>query len=149
VPGNAWQQSTGRRARWREILARATQIVGFEQHALDNGQQGRAGRRQPRQALAGAHKDIDAQLLLELANLPAHAGLRGVEHGRHFGQIEATPCRFPDRTQLLKIHILMAGGTACGCASRLFLFVFVGCSNRPAQARSRHARPARQSGGLF
>jgi hypothetical protein len=72
-----------------EILARAAQVFGLEQHALDDRQQRRPGRGQPGEALAGAGKDLHPEFLLQLANLPAHARLRGVQHGGDFRQVEA------------------------------------------------------------
>jgi len=74
------------------------------QQALHNGQHGLARRREAREALAGAHEDLDAQLFLQLADLAAHARLRGVEDVRHLGQVEAAAHRLAHGPQLLEVH---------------------------------------------
>ncbi len=85
-------------------VADALQVVGFEQQAFDDRQHGRTRRRQPGQTLAGAHEDVDAELVFQLADLSADAGLRGVQHVGHVGQVESAADRFADGSQLLKIH---------------------------------------------
>jgi hypothetical protein len=49
-------------------------------------------------------KIVDAELFLELADLPAHAGLRGVEHGGDLGEVEAAARRLPHGPELLEVH---------------------------------------------
>ncbi|MNH34148.1 hypothetical protein D3C79_947240 [compost metagenome] len=108
------QRITGLRMRGRngqppllagtEVLAGAAQVVGLEQQLFHDGHQAFARRRQAGEAFAGTHKNLHAQLLLQFANLAAHTGLRGVEHLRHFREIETPAHGFPHRAQLLKIH---------------------------------------------
>jgi len=62
------------------------------------------GGRQTRQALTGAHEDLDAKLILQLTDLAAHAWLRRVQCFRDHGEVEALANSFPDRTQLLEVH---------------------------------------------
>ena len=93
-----------------KVLTGPPQVVGLLQQALDDRQHRRAGRRQPGQALAGAHEDGDAQLIVQLADLPADARLRGVQGLRDSGQVEAPADGFAHRAQLLEVHERPAGG---------------------------------------
>ena len=91
-----------------EVVAGTPQIVGLMQQALDDGHDIAAWLGQAGQAFAGAHKDVYAQLILELADLPADAGLRGVQRLRHLGQVEAAALGLADGAELLEVH-----GDAC------------------------------------
>jgi hypothetical protein len=62
----------------RKVVAGALQVVGLAQQAFDDGQHHLAGWRQAGQPLAGAHEQVDAEFMLQLADLAAHAWLRGV-----------------------------------------------------------------------
>jgi hypothetical protein len=59
---------------------------------------------QPREPLACAHEQLNAQFILQLTDLAAHARLRGVQSLRHLGQVVAPTNGFTDRSQLLEIH---------------------------------------------
>ena len=92
--------------------------VSIEQQSLDDGQHRFAGRREAGQALAGAHEDLDAQLVLQLADLPAHARLRGVQHLGHHRQVEALADGLAHRAELLEVHGLR-GTAPCLCEDRI------------------------------
>jgi hypothetical protein len=62
-----------------EVLARPVQVLGIQQQALHPGQHPLARRREAGQALARAHEDLHAQLVFQLADLAADAGLGGVQ----------------------------------------------------------------------
>ena len=68
-----------------------------------------AGRRELRQTLADPHEDLDAEFVLEFADLSADAGLGRVQHTRHLGQAEARARRLAHGAQLLEVH----GCSAC------------------------------------
>ena len=87
-----------------EVLAGAAQVLGLAQQPLDDGHHVAARLGQAGQALAGAHEDVDAELVLELADLPAHAGLRGVQRLRHLGQVEVAALGLADGSELLEVH---------------------------------------------
>ena len=87
-----------------EVLPRTAQVFGLQEQALDDRQQRGARWCQARQAFASAHEDLDTQLIFQLTDLAAYAGLRGVQRLGHFGQIETTARGFANRTQLLEIH---------------------------------------------
>jgi hypothetical protein len=87
-----------------EFLPGMPQVAALHQHALDDRQPMAAGFGQAGQALAGAHEELDAEFFLEFADLPAHAGLGGVERVSDFGQVEAAAHGFAHRAQLLEIH---------------------------------------------
>ena len=87
-----------------EIAGGAAQAFGVAQHAFDDRQHLRAGLGQAGQAFAGAHEEIDAELVFQLADLAAHPRLRGVQGGGDFGQVEAAACRLTNGAQLLEVH---------------------------------------------
>ena len=70
-------------------MARLAQVVALEQYALDDGQQVVAGGREARQPLAGTREQGDAELVFQLADLPAHAGLGRMQRVSRFGEVEA------------------------------------------------------------
>ncbi len=88
-----------------QLLARAPEAVGIEQHALDDRQQRLAGAGQAQQTLARAHEQLDAELLLELAHLATDSRLRSVQRGGHLGQVEAAAHRLAHRSELLEVHL--------------------------------------------
>jgi hypothetical protein len=98
--GNAQAAAAG----LREIVGCALEVVGLLQQALDDRQHLLSGLRQPREALAYAHEQFDAQLLLQLADLAAHAGLRGVQRMCDLGQVEAAALGLADGAELLEVH---------------------------------------------
>ena len=96
-----------------KLLTRAPEVVGIVEHALHDRDDRRADFGQRGQALAGAHEDLDAELVLELADLPADARLRGMQGPRDLGQVESLPDCFSNRAQLLEVHVpCRSGGPA-------------------------------------
>ena len=77
-----------------------------------------AGRGQPGQAFAGAHEELDAELVLELADLTADAGLRRMQRLRHIREVEVAADGFSDGAELLEIHDQILCGAARRRASR-------------------------------
>src|SRR5690606_37040937 len=86
------------------FLARVAQVFRFEQQAFDDVENMLAGLGHAHQALAVALENLHAQLVFQLADLAADAGLRSKQHIGDLGQVIATARRLPDGTQLLKIH---------------------------------------------
>ena len=86
------------------FLGEILDVLGIEQHALDQHQQFLAGLGEPQQSLALAHENIDAEFHFQIAYVFRHAGLRGVERVGGLGQVEIPSNRFPDDAQLLEIH---------------------------------------------
>jgi len=71
--------------------------LGLREHRLP-------GRRERHELLAAALEQLDAELLFELANLLAHAGLRGVQ-ARGGGRDVQIPAHDLDQvSQLLEFH---------------------------------------------
>ncbi|OBQ15096.1 MAG: hypothetical protein AN481_19875, partial [Aphanizomenon flos-aquae LD13] len=64
------------------------QVARFEQDALGDLDDLLARFGDADEALARAHEDLHAQLILELEDLLAHAGLRREQHLRGLRQIE-------------------------------------------------------------
>jgi hypothetical protein len=87
-----------------EVGAGALEVVRLDQQSLDDRQHHLAGWREPGEPLAGAHEDLDAEFLLQFADLPAHAGLRGVQDEGDFGEVEALADGFAHGAQLLEVH---------------------------------------------
>ena len=59
---------------------------------------------QAREALAGAHEEVDAELLFQLTDLATDTGLRSEERLGDLGQIEVATLGLADRAQLLEVH---------------------------------------------
>jgi hypothetical protein len=93
-----------------KLVGDAAQVLGIEQNAVDHLGQFLARLGQPEQTLATAHEDLDAEFVLEILDVLADAGLRGVQGGRHFGQVEVLAQRLADDAQLLEVH-----GGSSGC----------------------------------
>ena len=87
-----------------EFSACLAQVAAAQQDAFNDGQYVATRVRQAGQSLACAHKEFNAEFLLQFANLPANARLRGVQLIGHFGEVEAATHRRPHGAQLLKIH---------------------------------------------
>ncbi len=87
-----------------EFVAGLAQVLRLEQQALDDADDLAARRGQAGQPLAVALEDLHAELLLQLADLARHAGLRGVQRVGDLGQIELAAHRLADRSQLLEVH---------------------------------------------
>ena len=88
----------------RKLLGCLAQVAAVLQDTFDDGQHVVAGFRHTRQPLARTHKQGDTQLILQLADLPTYPWLRGVQHMRHLGQVEAAAYGFPHGAQLLEVH---------------------------------------------
>ena len=82
--------------RARVLVGEALDVGRVEQHALGDARQLFTGFRQPQQPLALAHEEVDAEFVLEILDVLADAGLRGVEGIGDFGEIAIPPNGFPD-----------------------------------------------------
>ena len=83
------------------------QVLGFLQQMLHDLDHRLAWLGQGDDALAMAHENLHAELVLELADLLGDPGLGSVELLGRLGEIQALPYGLADVTQLLKIHRLM------------------------------------------
>ena len=79
-----------------ELLGDAADVLRVEQHPFHYFQQFLAGLGHAEQALALAHENLNAQLVLKILDALADAGLRGVDGFRHLGQVEALTDGFAD-----------------------------------------------------
>ena len=61
------------------------------------GQHMPAGLGEAGEALAGAHEQLDTQLVFQLTDLAAHPGLRGVQHVGDLREVEAAAYGLPHR----------------------------------------------------
>ena len=61
------------------------EVFGFEQHTADDLDRFLAGLRQPQEAFAAAHKQLDAELVLEILDVLAHTRLGSEQCARHLG----------------------------------------------------------------
>ena len=95
-----------------ELLGDALDVAGVDQHALDDRDQLPARLGQPEQALAAAHEQLDAELVLEILDVLADARLRGVQRIGDLGQVEVLRDRLADDAQLLEVHRPSSGGMA-------------------------------------
>ena len=78
------------------------------------------GSVKPEQPLAAAHEDLDPQLVLEILDVFADAGLRGVERAGYLGQVEIAPHGLANDAQLLEVHESRAPGPPSNtCSWRL------------------------------
>jgi hypothetical protein len=93
-----------------EFLAGFFEVAALQQQALDDRQHMGARLGQAGQALAGAHKQFNAELFFQFADLPADPGLRGVQGIGDVGQVEVASHGLAHGTQLLEVH----GGEGCG-----------------------------------
>ncbi len=87
-----------------ELLAEPLDVGGVDQNALDDLDQLLAGVGQAEQALAAAHEQLDAELVLEVLDVLADARLRGEQRVGHLGQVEVPPHRLAHDAQLLEVH---------------------------------------------
>ena len=94
----------------RKPSADLRQVLRIDEHALDDldGFLARVG--QAKQAFAAAHKQLDAELVLEVLDVLADARLRGQQCVGDLGQIEVAAGCFADDAQLLKVHARLASG---------------------------------------
>ncbi len=90
----------------RELLACAAQVLRFRQDALGNVDGGLAGLGQRDEPLAMAHEYLDAELVLERADLLGNTWLRRMQGRRRLGDVEAAPHDFSQVAKLLELHDL-------------------------------------------
>src|SRR5690606_21058169 len=97
--------------------------------------------REAGQPFAVALEDQDAQLVLELADLPADARLGGEERVSDLGQVESPPDCLAHRAQLLEVHALTFISECCICLlghiRSQYESILVDLPNRWAPAPSR------------
>ena len=79
-------------------------LLDFAQRAARGGDHRFAGGRERGEALALPHEDADAELVLELANLFADAGLRREQSLRRVGHVEAVVDDRAKIAQLLQVQ---------------------------------------------
>jgi len=77
-----------------EFLAGAAQVLRLRQDALGDRHDRLARLRHRHQALAMAHEHLDAELLLERADLLRDPGLRGMKGLRRLGHVEPSAYDF-------------------------------------------------------
>ena len=87
-----------------ELGADALDVLDLPQRAARGGDHGFAGRRDRREALAGANEDADPELVLELAHLLAHAGLRREQRCGGVRHVEAVVDDRAEIAQLLEVQ---------------------------------------------
>src|ERR1039457_414916 len=87
-----------------EVVRRALQVVDLVQRALDDVEHHLPRFGDRGHALAAAHEDVEAEPVLELADLLRHPRLRGMQGVGGFGQVEPAAHRLAHIAQLLEIH---------------------------------------------
>jgi hypothetical protein len=87
-----------------ELLPDLFQVVRFVQDAPGDAEDGLAGLGDGDDAFAVAHEDRYAQLLFQLLDLLADAGLRGIQRGGGIGDAQAAPNDLVEISELLQIH---------------------------------------------
>ena len=87
-----------------KFLGGLLEVLGIVQHALGDGKHGFARLGDGHDALAVAHEDLDTQFLLQLPDLLADAGLRGVQRAGGTRDIQSLTHDLVEVTQLLQIH---------------------------------------------
>ena len=87
-----------------ELGSHAADVLDLPQRAARGGDHRFAGRRDRRDALAGANEDADAELVLELAHLLAHARLRREQRCGGVRHVEAVVGDRAEIAQLLKVQ---------------------------------------------
>ncbi|MDR6354763.1 hypothetical protein Q3H58_001434 [Pseudomonas psychrotolerans] len=87
-----------------ELLGDLLDAFAFAQDLAGGLDDPLTGRRHPGQVLAAASEHLDAQFVLEQADLLADAGLRGIETLGGGGNVQIVVGDFPDVSQLLQFH---------------------------------------------
>ena len=87
-----------------EFLPHLAEVFRVVQHAPGDVENGLAGLGDGDDTLAVAHEDVGAQLLLQLLDLFADVGLRGVQRVGGIGNLQAASHDFIEITQLLQVH---------------------------------------------
>src|ERR1019366_6784296 len=127
-----------------EVVRRALQVVDLLQHALDDAEHHLPRFGDRGHALAAAHEDVEAELVLELADLLRHPRLRGMQGVGGLGQVEPAAHRLAYIAQVLEIHGLGLNTTLLYGYAYLFVLLITrvyyatGCIGK-----SRNRRPAR------
>src|ERR1700690_2376123 len=85
-----------------EVPRRALQVVGLLQHALDDAENRLARLGERSDAFAAAHENVEAELVLEFADLFRHSRLRGMQSVSSLGEVEPAAHRLAHVAQLLK-----------------------------------------------
>ncbi len=96
-----------------EFVGDALQVGDFAQRAARGGDHDLAGRRERRQALALAHEDRQAELVLELPDLLADAGLRREQRFRRHGYVEPVVDHRAEIFDLLEVHGVITERVKC------------------------------------
>ncbi len=87
-----------------ELLGDLLDALALAQNLASRGDDALSSRCHPRQMLATAGEHLDAEFILQQANLLADAGLRGEQTLGSCRNVEVMVRHFPDVTQLLKLH---------------------------------------------
>src|SRR5690606_17159961 len=128
-----------------ELFRQILDVVGVHQHALDDFHHCLARLGESEQALALAHIELDAELILQILDVLGHAGLGGVESVGHLGEVEIAPYRFPHDAQLLEVHFA-SFSSVIFCVARYTLHLIAAMLHFSAgklvgRSRSELARP--------
>ena len=88
-----------------EMRRDVSDVLEVDKDTFDQWRKLLAGLRQPDNAFAVPDEDADPKLMLEIHDVLADAGLRGVECLRNLGQIEVAVKRFTQNSNLLQVHL--------------------------------------------
>src|SRR4051812_26489333 len=107
-----------------ELLAGAPQVLRLGEDALGDRDHLLAGLGDCDQALAVASEHLDAELVLERADLLRDAGLRGVQRLGRLGNVQPPAHDFGEIAKLLEFH---ACGGACAAYPAVAPFISSSC----------------------
>jgi hypothetical protein len=96
----------------RELLARAPQVLGLGEDALGDRHHRLARLGDRHQALAVADEYLDAELVLERADLLGHPRLGGMQGLGRLGDVEPAAGHLGEAAELLQLHMLLVIRTA-------------------------------------
>lgn len=82
-----------------ELPGYLLEVLGFLQDALDDARDLLTRSRQTQQPLSPPHKDLQAQFILQIADVLAYARLRGAQRVGCLGQVEVVPQRLADNSK--------------------------------------------------
>jgi hypothetical protein len=102
-----------------KLLSQQFDVLGINEHTLNNFEKLTSRLSQPKQPLALSDKELNTEFILQVLDVFAHAGLGRVKRVAHLGEVVVAFNRFSDDAKLLKIHksILNGAGRAardCG-----------------------------------
>ena len=97
----------------RELLARAPQVLRFRENALGDRDDLLAWLGHRHEPLAVAREHLDAELVLEGADLLRDAGLRGVQRLGRVGDVQSASHDLGQIAKLLQFHACLRGGYPC------------------------------------